>query len=123
MSSFERALREYVDVVTLGPGPRTDVLRRRLRDIQRQNARYFVIPVVMLGASFAVAMKLIVYSATGTAPAVGIASLFGVSVVGMIRLMLSFWREKVATELLIELSEIDEAALRKLVAKLLTRMK
>jgi hypothetical protein len=123
MTSFERALRDYVDAVTLGPCPRTEVLRERLRDIQRRNARYFVIPVVMLGASFLVAMKLILYSAGGTAPTVGIASLFGVSVVGMIRLMLSFWREKVATELLIELSEIDEAALRKLVARLLARMK
>jgi len=41
----------------------------------------------------------------------------------MIRAMLSLWREKVATEMLIELSELDEAILKKVVAKLLGRMR
>jgi hypothetical protein len=51
------------------------------------------------------------------------ASVFGVSVVGMIRMMLSFWREKVATELIVELSELDDDVMRKVAAKLLARMR
>ena len=36
---------------------------------------------------------------------------------------LSLWREKVATEMLIELSELDETILKQVVARLLRRIK
>ncbi len=122
MTELRRAMFDYVGEVTLGGAPRTDELRRRLREIQAHNTRYFAVPVVMLAAAFVVAIALIVHYAAAGAATAAISSGFGISVVAMIRLMLSFWREKVATELMIELSELDEDVLRKVVARLLTRM-
>ena len=122
MTELRQAMSDYVNEVTLGPAPRTDELRRRLREIQAHNARYFALPVMMLAALFVVALALSIHyasAATNTAASTG----FGISVVAMIRLMLSFWREKVATELMIELSELDEDVLRKVVARLLRSMR
>jgi hypothetical protein len=121
MKELRRALSNYVDVVALG-SPRTEALRQRLREIHGQNTNYFRTPVLMLAVTFFVAMALIIYGAAGTSGATAIAALFGISVIGMIRLMLSFWREKVATEIIIELSELDDDVLRKVAAKLLARM-
>jgi hypothetical protein len=123
MTDLQQAMYDYVDEVTLGAAPRTDELRRRLREIQAHNTRYFMFPVVMLAALFVVALVLSIHYASAAATTAAISTGFGVSVVAMIRLMRSFWREKVATELLIELSELDEDALRKVVARLLKRMK
>jgi uncharacterized membrane protein YjjP (DUF1212 family) len=122
MKSLQRALSDFVNEVTAG-GPRSEALRKQLRDIQHRNTSYFVIPVVMLTVSFAAAMTLIIGGVGKTTGTAAIASLFGLSVIGMIRLMLSFWREKVATELMIELSELDDEVLRKVTARLLARMK
>jgi len=122
MSELRQAMHDYVNEVTLGPAPRTDVLRRRLRDIQARNARYFALPVVMLAVLFVVALGLSIHYASATT-VTAISTGFGISVVAMIRLMLSFWREKVATELVIELSELDDDLFRKAVAQLLRWMK
>jgi hypothetical protein len=111
-----------VNEVTLGPAPRTEELRARLREIQARNTRYFALPVVMLAALFVVSLALSIHYAS-TATVTAVSAGFGISVVAMIRLMLSFWREKVATELMIELSELDEGVLRKVVARLLRSMK
>jgi hypothetical protein len=121
--ALQQALEGYVNVITMGATSRTDALRERLREIHQQNKGYFLAPVLMLAATFVVAMGLIIYGATGTNRAVVIASAFGISVISMIRLMLSFWREKVATELLVELSELDDDVLKKMSAKLLAKMK
>ena len=123
MTSLASAMSDYVNEVVAGPAPRTDDLRKRLREIQGQNTRYFLVPVIMLAATFIVAMGLIICGTGGMTATTAIASVFGISVVGMIRMMLGFWREKVATELIIELSELDEHAFRKVVARLLARMK
>lgn len=122
MTSLKRAMSEFVNEITMG-APRSDALRTRLREIQANNGRYFLVPVVMLALVFAVAMALIIRGAGGASTTTAVASLFGISLVGMIRLMLSFWREKVATELMIELSELDDDVLRTVVARLLSRMK
>jgi hypothetical protein len=121
--ALQQALESYVNVITMGATSRTDALRERLREIHQQNKSYFLAPVLMLAATFVVAMGLIIYGATGTNRAVVIASIFGISVIGMIRLMLSFWREKIATELLVELSELDDDVLKKMSVKLLAKMK
>jgi hypothetical protein len=122
MTELQRAMSDYVDEITLGPAPRTEELRRRLREIQAHNTRYFLIPLVMLAVTFVVAIVLIIHYAAATTATTAISTGFGISVVAMIRLMLSFWREKVATELMVELSELDDDVLRKVVARLLTRM-
>jgi protein-S-isoprenylcysteine O-methyltransferase Ste14 len=123
MNALRQAMHDYVNEVTLGPAPRTDELRRRLREIHAHNTRYFALPVVMLAALFTVALVLSIRHASATTSTAAIAIGFGILVIAMIRLMLSFWREKLATELMIELSELDEDALRKVVARLLKRMK
>jgi hypothetical protein len=123
MDELRHAMHDYVNEVTLGAAPRTDELRRRLREIQAHNTRYFVLPVAMLAALFVAALVLSVHHASAATTTAAISTGFGISVVVMIRWMLSFWREKVATELMIELSELDEGTLRKVVARLLKRMK
>jgi hypothetical protein len=123
MTEIRHAMLDYVGEVLAGAAPRSEEFRRRLREIQAHNTRYFAIPVVMLAAAFVVATALVVRSASATAVTAVVSSGFGISVISMIRLMLSFWRKKVATELMIELSELDDEVLRKVVAQLLTWMK
>jgi hypothetical protein len=123
MTELQRAMSDFVDEVTAGAASRTEELRVRLREIQARNIRYFLLPILMLAVTFVIAIVLIVHYAAATAAAAAISSGFGISVIGMIRLMLSFWREKVATELVIELSELDDRVFRKVVATLLVRMR
>lgn len=92
MTKLRRAMSDYVDEVTLGPAPRTDELRRRLREIQAHNTRYFLVPLAMLAVVFIIAIVLIIHHAAETATTAAISTGFGISVVAMIRLMLSFWR-------------------------------
>ena len=124
MTALRLALSEYVDEVTAGAASaRTEELRRRLRQIQHRNQRYFNLAVGMLAVTFLAATGVILLALSSKATTAAIASGFGISIIGMIRVMLSLWREKVATEMLIELSELDEAILKKIVARLLGRMR
>ena len=124
MTALRLALSEYVDEVTAGAASaRTEELRRRLRRIQHRNLRYFNLAAGMLAATFLAAMALVLFALSSRSATTAVASVFGISIIGMIRAMLSLWREKVATEMLIELSELDEAILKKVVAKLLGRMR
>ena len=124
MTALRLALSEYVDEVTAGAASaRTEELRERLRHIQHRNLRYFNFAVGMLALTFLAAMGSILLALSSTAATAAVVSVFGISIIGMIRTMLSLWREKVATEMLIELSELDEAILKKVVAKLLGQMR
>ena len=129
MSALRLALSEYVDEVTAGASPPpgssgpTAGLQSRLRQIQSTNAIYFIAAAGMLAVTFLAAMGLIVSNAIGSSGSIAVASGFGISVVGMTRLMLALWREKVATAMLIELSELDDGVMKKVVAKLLRRMR
>jgi steroid 5-alpha reductase family enzyme len=123
MTALRLAMSEYVDEVTAGvASARTEELRKRLRQIQHRNMRYFNFAVCMLAATFLVAMGVILF-ALSSRSAAAVAAVLGVSIIGMIRTMLSLWREKVATEMMIELSELDDVILGKVVAKLLRRMR
>lgn len=77
----------------------------------------------MLGLAFLTGMGLILFALSSRSATAAVGAAFGISIIGMIRTMLSLWREKVATEMLIELSELDEAILRRVVAKLLGGMR
>jgi hypothetical protein len=122
MTRLYQALHDYVDEVTLGPAPRSDELRRRLREIQAHNTRYFALPVALLVALFIAALALSVHYASA-ATVTAVSSGLAISVVAIVRLLRGFWREKVATELMIELSELDDDVLRKVVARLLRWMR
>lgn len=122
MTALNRAMSEYVNEVVGGSAPRTEALRSQLRSIQRQNTRYFTLTVIMLAVMFLTAM-VIVLSGSSRQAAIPVASILGVSVIGMVRMMLSLWREKVATELLIELSELDDRVLKQVVARLVRRIR
>jgi hypothetical protein len=124
MTALRAALSDYVDEIFGGAtSPRTQALVSRLGEIQQNNLRYFTLGVAMLAVTFAAAMGLIIFGLTNRSATITVASVFGVSLVGMIRLMLALWREKVATEMLIALSELDEGLLQQVAAKLLTRMR
>src|SRR4051812_22671544 len=105
MTALKRALTGYVNEVVGGQSTRTDVLRNQLRAIQRRNALYFNAAVAMLVVMFLTAMGIAVSGALQQAT-IPIASILGISAVGMVKLMLTLWREKVATEMLVELSEL-----------------
>jgi hypothetical protein len=122
MVALKRALSDYVDEVVAGGSPRTEALRRQLRTVQRHNARYFSLVVLMLAAMFVTGMGVVVSGASQQAT-IPVAAVLGISVLGMVKMMLALWREKVATELLIELSELDDGVLRQVVARLLERLR
>jgi len=123
MSALRNLLSEYVDEVVAGSSPRTAELRTRLSQIRDRNAGYFILVVVMLVIVFLVAIALVVFSTEGRTGVIVVLSVFGISLIGMVRLMLALWREKLAIELLIELSELDDNILKKVVAKLLRQLK
>lgn len=125
MTTLRSALADYVDGAFAGGAgsARTRALVKRLGEIQRRNTRYFSLAVAMLAVTFLASMGLILFGLSSRSSTMTVASVFGISVIGMIRMMLALWREKVATEMLVELSELDESLLRKVAAKLYARMK
>lgn len=122
MTALRIALSDYVNEVVAGAAPRTAEFMARLRAINQRNAVYFTATAAMLAIAFVVATSLVVFGAAGRTTAIAVLSVFGISIIGMVRTMLSLWREKSAIELLIELSELDDDILRKVVAKLLRRL-
>lgn len=122
MTALKRALKGYVDEVVAGESSRTDALRTQLQAIQQRNARYFNLAVVLLVLiSLTTTATMASDALRRTAIPVGAALV--ISAVGMVRVMLGLWREKVATEMLIALSELDDGVLRQIVATLLRRIR
>ena len=118
MSRLRDALYDYVGEIVGGSPAITQEMRARLTAIQHRNAIYLRFAAAMLLALFLVMSGVVVLTAIGKAH-VAVLSLCGISVVGIARVMLALWREKLATEMLIELSELDDDILRKVVARLL----
>jgi hypothetical protein len=123
MIALKRVLKGYVDeVVAGGDSPRTEALRAQLNSIQQRNARYFNLAVVMLVTISLTTIAIMASDALHrTALPVGTALV--ITAIGMVRIMLSLWREKVATEMLIALSELDDGVLKQIVARLLRRLR
>jgi hypothetical protein len=123
VTALRDALSDYIDEVTLGAAPRTAEFMHRLREINQRNAVYFTATAAMLAIAFIVATSLVVFSAAGRTTAIAVLSVFGISIIGMVRAMLALWREKSAIELLVELAELDDDILHKVAAKLLRRLR
>jgi hypothetical protein len=122
MIALKRALKGYVDEVVAGESSRTEALRTQLQSIQQRNAKYFNLAVVML-VLISLTTTAIMASDALHRTAIPVGAALVISAVGTVRVMLGLWREKVATEMLIALSELDDGVLRQIVATLLRRIR
>ncbi len=123
MNTLDDVLNEFKPTVDLGGAKSpSDKLLKRLRDVNAANSKYFIICVAMVVAMFVAALSLIFLRMSDSTTATLVAGAFGLSVAGMVRMMLRLWREKVATDLLLELSN-DPAVLRSVIDTLATRLK
>ena len=98
-------------------------LANDLRDVSNANRIYFAISfaavvVVFLGAS------LIVAGSLGDPERIrAVFAALGISVVGLITLMVNLWKQKVSADMLIVLCGIaDDAQIHKVINKLLNRL-
>lgn len=127
MKRLRAVLASFVDSIHLGdpaPAPlEIDRLREQLRRVSRANEHYFGVCVVMLMVMFVGALW-VTLRYTSDAGAVKIAfAAFGVMMIGMMRVMLGLWREKVATDVLLALAgSLEGDHLRSIIAVLLKRL-
>ena len=117
------ALGDYVDTVTLGASNKKALLREALDRIRTRNEAYFSVCVGFVVVMFVTAISLIVLHSRQTAAWTATSAVFGISLAGMVRMMLGFWREKVATDMLLELSGLDDAILKDVSRVLLRRLR
>ncbi|WP_394820642.1 hypothetical protein [Pendulispora albinea] len=116
------ALDDYVNTVTLGPANKKAALRESLDRVRKRNEVYFVLCAGFVVVMFVVAMVLIVRHAGEGSVWAATSVVFGASLAGMVRMMLGFWREKVTTDMLLELSVLDDAILKEVSRTLLERL-
>jgi hypothetical protein len=103
------AIAALVSVPDMG-GPRTDtaefaqMLNNRLRGVLRSNTIYFNLSIALVIVLFVA--SIVVVTTHLESPALITAALggFGIGSIGLVGMMLRSWREKTATELLIELA-------------------
>src|SRR5262249_50260779 len=122
MVALKRALQGYVDEVFAGGSPRSEALFVQLHAIQRRNAGYFKLAVIML-VLISLSITAILASDAIHQTAVPVGAALVVSGVGTVRVLFGLWREKVATEMLIAMSELDESVLKQVAAALLRRLR
>jgi hypothetical protein len=120
MDSIQETLREFVTSSTaLGPSKGRKHMLERLRKINAANARYFNMAAVMLVAAFVVALYIIYRHGGDKVAGEAVVGTFGATTTGMTWMMLRFWREKVRTEMLIELGDLDPGILREVALRFL----
>jgi hypothetical protein len=123
MSKLAQALQSFEDsFAALGTAGGAERLAARLRSICQANERYFNVAVVMLSTMFIVELAIVYMNAADKYVLVAATTAFGVSVSGTVWMMVRFWREKVASEMLAELCGLDRAILRQVVERLLDRL-
>jgi hypothetical protein len=123
MSKLAQALQSFEDsFAALGTAGGTERLAARLRSICQANERYFNVAVAMVSTLFIVELGVVYANAANQYVLVATTTLFGVSVSGTVWMMIRFWREKVASEMVAELCGLDRAVLRQVVERLLDRM-
>lgn len=122
MKMLKRTLRDYVNQVVGGAASSTEDLRNDLRQILGRNSLYINVATAMLAVVFVASLGMAVSQTLRAAP-LPTASLLLVSAIGAARTVLNLWREKIAIEMLIAISDLDEATLRKVSARLLRDMK
>jgi hypothetical protein len=123
--TLEQALSEFVEVVPLGgvAAARREALLAAVRSAKERNERFFMATAVGLALMFLVALGLIISHAGGVGARAMTSGIFGISAIGMVKTMLGFWREKVATDLLLDLAAADDAILKEVSKAMLLRLR
>lgn len=79
-------------------------LRKDLEAVKRDNGRYFVVCVVMIGLLFITSIIVVLTNLANPDIIKGAMAAFGISTAGLITLMIKLWRTKSNTEILILLA-------------------
>jgi hypothetical protein len=99
-------------------------LKDELRAVSRANEHYFAVCVVMILALFLAALWVIIRYVSNPDAVRGAFAAFGLSVAGMIRVMIGLWREKVATDMALALvGTLDLDTTRSIIEVLLKRLR
>jgi hypothetical protein len=109
MARLKDVMREFVSMPDMG-GSRTDtpefarMLSDRLRGILRSNTIYFNVCIGLVLVLFITSIIVVVTNLESPELITAALGGFGIGSVGLVSLMLQRWREKVATEVLLELA-------------------
>src|SRR4051812_35592439 len=105
MKSLENLIRDAKGPVTLGPSTKMEGLAGRLRELSRRNEKYFRTCVAILVIVLLASLGFVILFRNQPAVIAGIFTAMGASAYGGARQMVKLWREKVATDVAIELVE------------------
>jgi hypothetical protein len=128
MKKLRAVLSPYVDSVQLGDPERDPIdverLREQLQRVSRESANYFGVCVVMVMVIFLATLGAALRYA-GQANLVTLAfAVLGATMIGMLRVMVGLWREKVATDVLLALAgSLEGDHLRSILAVFLKRLR
>ena len=107
MQSLEDLIRESEgSTVTLGGPNKMEDLARRLRDLSRRNDMYFRACIAILVVVLLASLGFVILFRSQPAVIAGIFTAMGASAYGGVRQMVKLWREKVATDVAIEMVEV-----------------
>jgi hypothetical protein len=101
----------YKTNVTLGKSEAVTRLADRLREVRRRNELYFRICIGLLVAVLGASLAFVIMFREHPAAIAGVFAALGASAYGGVRQMARFWREKMATDVAIEV--VDEMTVDK----------
>jgi len=121
IGNLEQALQTFVaeGAGKQGAGDGNKALQQRLERISRQNSQYFNTATAMLVAAFAAELALVSISEVDKTTMQAVVGGFGATIVGMVWMMLKFWREKNRTEVILALAGIDPSLMREVAVRFL----
>lgn len=127
MKRLYAALTPFVDGVELGDAQRrfpAEQVTQALQGVRKGNERYFMLCVFMIVDLFAAIVWLTLTHLQDPAVIKIVFAVFGVSAIGLVRMMHKLWQEKVTTDLLLTLvGVLEEDVARSVVAVLLKRLR
>lgn len=128
MKRLRATLGAYAEPIQLGEGTPpsvipVDKLRKELQAVIRTNTNYFLVCVAMTLGLY-IAALWVVFDNLDDKGTLQIAfAMFGLSLAGMVRMMIGLWREKVATETLLTfVGAVDDKFLKSIIEVFLRQM-
>jgi hypothetical protein len=106
MKSLEDLIRDATGPIMLGPSSKMEGLARRLRELSQRNEKYFRACIAILVVVLLASLGFVILFRNQPAVIAGIFTAMGASAYGGVRQMVKLWREKVATDVAIELVEV-----------------
>jgi hypothetical protein len=96
----------YTKDVTLGGSGAVKQLAAKLRDLSRKNDRYFWVCVALLIIVLLASLGFVILFRDQPSVIAGVFAVLGASAYGGVWKMVQLWREKVATDVAIEVVEV-----------------